>query len=74
MDCPRDHTAGENDTKDVTVFQEFIDIKSQSVDSDTEDVEVLQEFLDSKSVRSVDSDVCPICFDSVQDDQVSAHV
>lgn len=42
---------------------------------DTEDVELFKEFIDSKSqsVRNVDSDVCPICFDSVQDNQVSAH-
>ena len=49
MDSPR---VREGDTEDVELFQEFIDIKSQSV-------------------RNVDSDICPICFDSVKDTQVS---
>ena len=42
---------------------------------DTEDVELFKEFIDNKSqsVRNVDSDVCTICFDSVQDNQVSVH-
>lgn len=52
MDSPR---AREADTEDVELFQEFLDIKSQSF-------------------RNVDSDICPICFDSVQDNQVSVHV
>lgn len=43
---------------------------------DVEDVNLFQEFIDNKSqsVRDVDSDVCPICFEPVQDTQVSACV
>lgn len=45
-------------------------------EDDTEDVELFKEFVDGKSlsVHNVDSSRCPICFEYVQDNQVSIRV